>query len=435
MACWWKFNHDCQVLTWQRIQALANAIYKPHSVKKSGVIVAIDKWERDIVRFEAATCKIAAEAKTFSLRQLVPEGRHLLITSNRNTLKTYEQVKADVNEQCAEERQKRSAGLCRLMWTLFLARSLRSPKVKEAKEHRLGGHGLKMDALERHGRVKVLETATARRVETIAYTSLRMSQNTQKLAALLKVQQTLSSSSSRPSMVVRRRGCDGGRCTGWQTGGPGRCSNTGHMTVLRVIEFPFVLGRGFDIAEIEVLVWQAITRGSCAYPSLTAHYDAESKNRRDRACYCITSNHIRSSCSRGHVRRDNTSSHPCGTCSRGRERCSSTDCVIRGISELRSEDLSGEIQGESEESAHMSSWHLLVNSRCLASNTGHDIPCSTFTDIQENWVMNVLIVPPHLGHSDLCPIITLLLVWFVMTLISLPVLVLPSTLVKSWKIA
>ena len=119
MACWWKFNHDCQVLTGQRIQTLANAIYKPHSVKK---------WE-----------------------------------------------------------------------------------------HRLGGHGLKMDALERHGSVKVLEMGSVRRVELKAYTSLRMSQNTQKLAALLKAQQTLSSSSSRPSTVARRRGCDGGRCTGWQT--------------------------------------------------------------------------------------------------------------------------------------------------------------------------------------------------------------------------
>ena len=246
---------------------------------------------------------------------------------------------------------------------------------------------------------------------------------------------TIPGASSRPSTVARRCRCDCGRCTRWQTDGPGRYTNTGHMTVPRVLEFTFVLGRGFDVAEIEVLVWQAITRASCAYPSCPAHYDAESKNRRDRACYCITSSHIRSSCSRGHVRRNNTSSHPCGTCSRGRERCSGTDCGIRGISELRSEDLSGDIQGESEESAHMSSWHLLVSSRCLASNTGYDIPCSTFADIQEIWVTNVLIVPPHLGHSDLCPIITLLLVWFVITLIPLPVLVLPSTLVKSWKIA
>ena len=35
--------------------------------------------------------------------------------------------------------------------------------------------------------------------------------------------------------------------------------------------------------------------------------------------------------------------------------------------------------------------------------------------------MNVLIMPPHLGHSDLCPIITLLHVVFVITLIPLPV--------------
>ena len=36
-----------------------------------------------------------------------------------------------------------------------------------------------------------------------------------------------------------------------------------------------------------------------------------------------------------------------------------------------------------------------------------------------NLEMNVLIMPPHLGHSDLCPIITLLHVGFVMTLIPL----------------
>ena len=42
-------------------------------------------------------------------------------------------------------------------------------------------------------------------------------------------------------------------------------------------------------------------------------------------------------------------------------------------------------------------------------------------DIQEIWEVNVLITPPHLGHSDLCPIITLLFVGFVITLIPVPV--------------
>ena len=124
------------------------------------------------------------------------------------------------------------------------------------------------------------------------------------------------------------------------------------MTVHRVLEFPFVLGRGFDVAEIEVLVWQALIRASYAYPSLPALYGAAPAP----VVTCVASN---------------TSRHLCGTCSRGRERCSGNDCGIRGISELRSEDLSGEIQGQSEESAHMSSWHLLVSSRCQASNTGH----------------------------------------------------------------
>ena len=73
---------------------------------------AIEKWERDISRFEAATGKIAEETKTFSLRQLVPDELDLLITSNSNTLKTYEQVKAYVNEQVALGRDKKGQRTC-----------------------------------------------------------------------------------------------------------------------------------------------------------------------------------------------------------------------------------------------------------------------------------------------------------------------------------
>ena len=102
--------------------------------------MAIEKWERDISRFGAATGEIAEGAKTFSLRQLVPEELDLLIISNSNTLKTYEQVKAHVNEQVALRRdKKRSADLCRWTWTLLVIRSLQSPKAKEAKEHRMAG--------------------------------------------------------------------------------------------------------------------------------------------------------------------------------------------------------------------------------------------------------------------------------------------------------
>ena len=44
-------------------------------------------------------------------------------------------------------------------------------------------------------------------------------------------------------------------------------------------------------------------------------------------------------------------------------------------------------------------------------------------------------MPPHLEHSALCQIITLLHVGFVITLIPLLALVLATTLVTSWKIA
>ena len=46
---------------------------------------------------------------------------------------------------------------------------------------------------------------------------------------------------------------------------------------------------------------------------------------------------------------------------------------------------------------------------------------------------NVPIMPPHLGLSALCPVITLLHVRFVITLIPLLVLVLATTLETSWK--
>ncbi len=43
VASWWKFQNDCQVLTGQRIQALANSIYKPSRVKKcADVMVAME---------------------------------------------------------------------------------------------------------------------------------------------------------------------------------------------------------------------------------------------------------------------------------------------------------------------------------------------------------------------------------------------------------
>ena len=74
-------------------QELTNAIYKSHRAKKFAVVVvAMEMWERDISRFKAATWKIAEEAKTLSLRQLVPAELAFVISSDGNTLKTWEQV-------------------------------------------------------------------------------------------------------------------------------------------------------------------------------------------------------------------------------------------------------------------------------------------------------------------------------------------------------
>ena len=112
IGLWWKFNHDCQALTGQRIQALANAIYKPTRVKKyMDVATALERWERDIRRFEEATKNpIGEETKLFSLRQLVPDELDQLITANSNSLTDYEKTKAYVEEQISIRRDRKSNG-------------------------------------------------------------------------------------------------------------------------------------------------------------------------------------------------------------------------------------------------------------------------------------------------------------------------------------
>ena len=65
--------------------------------------------------------------------------------------------------------------------------------------------------------------------------------------------------------------------------------------------------------------------------------------------------------------------------------------------------------------------------------TGYGLPCDMCTATQGTWGMNVPTMPPHLGHSALCLVTTLLRVGFVITLIPLLVLVLATTLAKSWK--
>ena len=77
---------------------------------------------------------------------------------------------------------------------------------------------------------------------------------------------------------------------------------------------------------------------------------------------------------------------------------------------------------------------LHVSGRRHAANTGYDLPCNTCTATLGTWVMNVLIMPPHLGHLALCLVTTLLRVGLVITLIPLLVSVLAITLVESWKL-
>ena len=47
-------------------------------------------------------------------------------------------------------------------------------------------------------------------------------------------------------------------------GSPGRKTNTGHMSEPGALVVPFVFGRDFNVAEIQILLRQALTRALCA---------------------------------------------------------------------------------------------------------------------------------------------------------------------------
>ena len=102
----------------------------------------------------------------------------------------------------------------------------------------------------------------------------------------------------------------------WQPPARGWHPGTGHMLEPAALVVSFVLGRDFHVAEIQALLWQALTRALCAkgeglatpdpvvaatqallrqaltralhaYPSLLALYDAE-QSRPDRVRYGST---------------------------------------------------------------------------------------------------------------------------------------------------
>ena len=67
------------------------------------------------------------------------------------------------------------------------------------------------------------------------------------------------------------------------------------------------------------------------------------------------------------------------------------------------------------------------------SRTGCGSPCNTCTATPGIWEMNVLIMPPHLGHSIWHQVTTNLHVGLVIILVPLLALVLATTLEMSWK--
>ena len=66
----------------------------------------------------------------------------------------------------------------------MLIGSWQSPKAKEAKEHRLGRHGLKKDAQNRCDRVNVLETAIATSEDNTSKDPFSLCENLQTLQGI-----------------------------------------------------------------------------------------------------------------------------------------------------------------------------------------------------------------------------------------------------------
>ena len=104
---WWKLSFECNAMTAQRMQGLANKVFAPRRCKKYGEVTqALEEWEYVVKSYEQAQGpdnKLSGQTRVFSLRQLVPPELERDIIRSTN-LDSYEKVKAYIIEQVAIRR-------------------------------------------------------------------------------------------------------------------------------------------------------------------------------------------------------------------------------------------------------------------------------------------------------------------------------------------
>ena len=111
---WCKLQQDCDSLTAQRLQGLANRVYQPKRCKQyADVSAAIEEWEMhaaSLARAEGlADGKLTEITKMYSIKQLVPEELEKDIVKASTTLDTYDKVKGYIVEQVAVRRDVKNA--------------------------------------------------------------------------------------------------------------------------------------------------------------------------------------------------------------------------------------------------------------------------------------------------------------------------------------
>ena len=108
-VAWWKLGFECNAMTAQRMQGLANKVLAPRRCKKYGEVVqALEEWEYSLKLYERTEGQMSDRTRVFALRRIVPEELEQVIIQQSNTLGNYEQVKAYVIEQTAVRRDLKS---------------------------------------------------------------------------------------------------------------------------------------------------------------------------------------------------------------------------------------------------------------------------------------------------------------------------------------
>jgi len=113
-VAWWKIYFECNAMTGNKIQGIANKIYSPKRAKKyQDVNNLIDEWEINVKLFEDAEVenRLSDQTKIYSLRQIVPEDLERDII-RAGHLKGYKEIRAYITEQVSIRRDmKASSGV------------------------------------------------------------------------------------------------------------------------------------------------------------------------------------------------------------------------------------------------------------------------------------------------------------------------------------